>query len=69
MAGQGISEAVPGWCEIEGCSEKFMQFMIAGTVHCKKGFVISPSPAEMSLTKLSLAGSNSIIPAQGEFGK
>ncbi len=32
MAGQGISEAVPGWCEIEGCSEKFMQFMIAGVV-------------------------------------
>jgi hypothetical protein len=30
MAGEGISEAVTGWCEIEGCSEKFMQFMIAG---------------------------------------
>jgi hypothetical protein len=32
MAGQQITESVPGWCEIEGCSEKFMQFMIAGEV-------------------------------------
>jgi hypothetical protein len=30
MAGQEIEEAVPGWCEVEGCNEKFMQFMIAG---------------------------------------
>jgi hypothetical protein len=28
-----------------------------------------PSPAGMSLTKLSLAGSYLIIPSQGEFGK
>jgi hypothetical protein len=33
MAGQQITESVPGWCEIEGCSEKFMQFMIAGETH------------------------------------
>jgi hypothetical protein len=32
----------------------------------KKG--IFPSPAGMSLTKLSKAGNNSIIPGQGEFG-
>jgi hypothetical protein len=31
-----------------------------------KGF---PSPAGMSLTKLSLAGNNLIIPGQVEFGK
>jgi hypothetical protein len=31
--------------------------------------MIFPSPAEMSLTKLSLAGNNLIIPGQGEFGK
>ena len=30
MAGEEIREAVPGWCEIEGCNEKFMHFMIAG---------------------------------------
>ncbi len=37
-------------------------------VHCKKSFVIFLSPAGMSLTKLSLAGNNPIIPGQGEFG-
>jgi hypothetical protein len=36
--------------------------------HCKKRFAILPSPAGMSLTKLSLNGNNLIIPAQGEFG-
>ncbi len=36
--------------------------------HCKKNLAISPSPAGMSLTKLSLAGKNLIIPDQGEFG-
>ncbi len=35
----------------------------------KKRFAIFPSPAGMSLTKLSLAGNNLIIPAQREFGK
>jgi hypothetical protein len=38
-------------------------------IHCKKGYRFSPSPAGMSLTKLSLAGSNLIIPGQREFGK
>ncbi len=49
-------------------------------LHCKKRLVTFPSPAGMSLTKLSLAGNNLIItkfslggnnliiPAQGEFG-
>jgi hypothetical protein len=36
------------------------------TVHCKKRFAIFPSPAGMSLTKLSLVGN---IPAQGEFSQ
>jgi hypothetical protein len=34
------------------------------TLHCKKELAIFPSPAGMSLTKLSLAGK---IPAQEEF--
>ncbi len=34
----------------------------------KKRFAIFPSPAGMSLTKLSLAGNNLNIPVQGEFG-
>jgi hypothetical protein len=34
----------------------------------KKRLTIFPSPAGMSLTKLSLAGINLIIPGQGEFG-
>ncbi len=38
-------------------------------IHCKKRLAIFPSPAGMSLTKLSLAGNNLIIPAQGGFGK
>ncbi len=37
--------------------------------HCKKRLAVFPSPAWMSLTKLSLAGNNLIIPNQGEFGK
>jgi hypothetical protein len=36
--------------------------------HCNKDFAIFPSPAWMSLTKLSLAEKNLIIPSQGEFG-
>ncbi len=34
----------------------------------KKRLANFPFPAGMSLTKLSLAGNNSIIPGQGEFG-
>jgi hypothetical protein len=37
-------------------------------VHCKKRLAIFPSPAGMSLTKISLAGNNLIIPGQKEFG-
>ncbi len=37
-------------------------------LHCKKKWTIFPSPAGMSLTKLSLAGNNLIFPIQGEFG-
>jgi hypothetical protein len=38
-------------------------------VHCKKRLATFPSPAGMSLTKLSLRGNNLIFPTQGEFGK
>ncbi len=34
----------------------------------KKGIAVFPSPAGISLTKLSLAGNNLIIPGQEEFG-
>ncbi len=37
-------------------------------LHCKKRLAIFPSSAGMSLSKLSLAGNNLIIPLQGEFG-
>ncbi len=37
-------------------------------IHCKKRLAVFPSPAGMSLTELSLAGNNLIIPGQGEFG-
>jgi hypothetical protein len=36
-------------------------------IHCKKSLSFFPSPAGMSLTKLSLAVNNLIIPFQGEF--
>jgi hypothetical protein len=35
----------------------------------KKMLAIFPSPAGMSLTKLSLPGNNLKFPGQGEFGK
>ncbi len=34
----------------------------------KKRLTFFPSPAGMSLTKLSLAGTNLIFPGQGKFG-
>jgi hypothetical protein len=37
-------------------------------MHCKQRFTIFPSPAGLSLTKLSLAGNYLIIPGQGVFG-
>jgi hypothetical protein len=37
-------------------------------LHCKKSLLIFPSPAGMSLTKLSMVVKNLIIPGQGEFG-
>ncbi len=37
-------------------------------LHCKKRLAIFPSLAGMSLTTLSLAGNNLIIPGQGKFG-
>jgi hypothetical protein len=43
--------------------------MLCGQLHCKKELAIFPSPAGMSLTKLSLGGKNLIIPAQEEFGQ
>ncbi len=36
-------------------------------LHCKKRLDVFPSPAGTSLTKLSLAGNNYIIPGQGEI--
>jgi hypothetical protein len=38
-------------------------------MQCKKSLSNFPSPAGMSLTKLSLARKNLIIPGQGEFGQ
>jgi hypothetical protein len=38
------------------------------SIHCKKAYRFFPSPAGMSLTKLSQAGNNLIIPGQGQVG-
>ncbi len=37
---------------------------ISFALHCKKRLAIFPSPAGMSLTKISLAGNNQIIPRE-----
>jgi hypothetical protein len=37
-------------------------------LHYKNRLAIFPSPAGISLNKLSLSGNNLIIPGQGEFG-
>ncbi len=64
--------------EMQGCQQKYLghtawmgQETIFGYwdkvfIHCKKRFAIFPSPAGMSLTRLSLGGN---IPAQGEFSQ
>ncbi len=41
----------------------------SGMIHCKERLAVFPSPAGMSVTKLSLDGNNQIFPVQGEFGK
>ncbi len=52
------------------CSAYLNCFLLDSIVcqHCKKRLAIFPSPAGMSLTKLSPAGNNLIIPGRGEFG-
>ncbi len=50
--------------EVAGCSREGNE----GLSHCEKRLPIFLSPAGMSLTKLSLAGNNLIIPGLGEFG-
>ncbi len=42
--------------------------LLPEVIHCEKRLATFPSPAGMSLTKLSLAGNNQIIFRQGEFG-
>ncbi len=47
----------------------FFRLDILKGLHCKKRLATFPIPAGMSLTKLSLAGNNLIIPGQEEFCK
>jgi hypothetical protein len=51
-------EKIKLWVKTEGAQKYF--------IHCKKVLTIFPSPAGMSLTKLSLGGN---IRAQGEFSQ
>ncbi len=48
--------------------EKPYEKMDRKILHCKKRLAIFLSPDGMSLTTLSLARNNLIIPDQGEFG-
>jgi hypothetical protein len=50
------------------CIEDKPYIVCKKPIHCKKCLTIFQSSADMSLTKLSLAGNNLIIPNQGEFG-
>ncbi len=50
-------------CPKNNCMDKILQY---GTL--SKNVIDFPSPAGLSLTKLSLAGNNQLIPGQGEFG-
>jgi hypothetical protein len=49
------------------CANSAVCTLSKHVVHCKKRKEFSVPAAGMSLTKLSLAGKNLIIPAQGEF--
>jgi len=51
-------------CPLDTC----LGLKMAGlnSVHCKKGLAMFPSPAGMSLTKLSLAGNNLPSPSPGK---
>jgi hypothetical protein len=59
--------------EVDGkalrCYSVSRQHMALDSIHCKKTLAVFPSPAGMSLTKLSLDGNNLIFPVQGEFGE
>jgi hypothetical protein len=46
----------------------FSKVNFSTIIHCKKWLSFFPYPAGMSLTKLSMAGNNLIIPGQREFG-
>ncbi len=67
-------EWVGGCAYVAGRSTTSMS-AIQGVVHVRKRYTVKkrlavfPSPAEMSLTKLSLVWNNLIITGQGEFGK
>jgi hypothetical protein len=64
---------VPGYEDIrQNNLDQLVQKVIIN-IQRKKGFSIFPSPARVSLTKLSLGGNNlymtSLLPPRGEFGK
>jgi hypothetical protein len=50
-------------------ASELIEESVEGIVHCKKRLATFPSPAGMSLTKISLGGKNLIIPSKREFGK
>jgi hypothetical protein len=66
-----LANIVAGSTCKDGGNEEITPLLLntGGNTHCKKKLAIYPSPAGMSLTKLSLAGNSLIIPGQGEFGK
>ena len=64
------SKNFEGNCQNRCCSREADNCRTRQNVclHCKKRLAIFPSSAGMSLSKLSLAGNNLIIPVQRKFG-
>ncbi len=63
-----MAEARPDLAKKDDQKRTRFAVYLTGILHCKKSLAIFPSPAGMSLTKLSLAMKNLYIPSQGEFG-
>ncbi len=59
--------AVLGYLADGGDISDVVQVSVGDVLHCKKRLAIFPSPARRSITKLSFARKNLLIPRQGEF--
>jgi hypothetical protein len=71
---QTLAKNKTGICFVFPDGSKFSHFQLLLAcvqlpLHCKKRLAVFPSPAGMSLTKLSLAGNNDVPAGDGKIGK